>query len=275
VRELIRKNPLLDRVRAGRPAFGPELRLGRAPVVELIGRFPFHWVNIDLEHAPYTSFETVEHMCRAANVAGLTPVVSVGDNNRLTIAKCLEAGCAGIVVPHVFSKADAEEAVIAARYPPLGGRGATGAVRQHGYATDLSRWPATIDAVNRDILVIGKIEDVEALDHLDGILSTGIDGLMFGAFDLTHSLADPAARGRVSDPRVREAANLMVAKCREHGKIAAALPGQLQEDGKPVGEVVRQWVASGVLMWMLPNEFTMIGEWCRRTADSLGLADLS
>ncbi len=151
----MRKNRLLQAVREGKPAFGPELWSGNPAIVEVMGQFPFQWVCIDVEHTPYASYETVEHLCRAADVVGLTPIASIGECDPLLITKLLEVGVMGVIVAHTITQADAERAVAAAKYPPLGSRGAASTVLQQGYALSTSNWPELADRANQEVVVIG------------------------------------------------------------------------------------------------------------------------
>jgi 4-hydroxy-2-oxoheptanedioate aldolase len=260
----MRHNKLLDAVRSGKPAFGPELWTGSPVLIELMGQFPFRWVGIDVEHSPYASYETVEHLCRAADMAGLTPIVSIPEFNSTHIAKLCESGVMGFIVAHTITAEDADRAVQAAKYPPLGTRSAATAVRQTGYALNASGWADTADALNDQIVVIGKIEDIDALDNLDGILSTGIDGLTVGSFDLSHSIASaidlPEMRGNVLHPKVIEARDRVFAKCQEHGKFGAGVVQQLAaQEGKSARETVNNLLPKGVLVYALTHELAFLG----------------
>ena len=68
--------------------------------------------------------------------------------------------------------------------------------RQSRYGMDSPDMRSFFDYMNREIVVIGKIEEAEALDHLDDILQTPIDGLVVGGTDLSASLHIPEARGQ-------------------------------------------------------------------------------
>ena len=272
----MRENRLLRTVRAGKPAFGPSLWTGSPAVVEVMGQFPFQWVNIDVEHTPHASYERVEHLCRAADLAGLTPIASVAGCDPVHMAKLSEAGVMGFIVGHTVTEEDARRAVDAAKYPPAGRRGAAATVRQLGYPLSAAGWPEMADRVNEETAVIGKIEDEDAIRNLDAILSTPIDALMVGAFDLSISISVargiPEARGDVTHPEVTAVRDLIIDKCKEHGKFAMAVLGQLQaEGGKGVGEVVDEHVPRGVMAYYLSQEFAILGEWYRRLCDEVGL----
>jgi len=230
----------------------------------VIGQFPFDWVGIDLEHSPYASYESVEQLCRSADLAGLTPIASIAESNAAQIGKLCEAGIMGFIVPRTIDSEDAERAIRAAKYPPIGNRSAATAVRQAGYSFNPDGWRAIADELNNQIAIIGKIEDIEAIENLDDILSTSIDGLVVGSFDLSHSLARALGRdeirGEVAHPKVIEARNQVFAKCKEHGKFSGAFFGQLQAQEKPkVGhEITGDLVRQGVLVYSMMHDLSLL-----------------
>ena len=78
-------------------------------------------VYVDLEHTS-TSLETAAMLCASAAGAGIAGMVRVPSQDPSTIARALDNGATGIIVPHINSKAEAEAAVDAARFPPIGHR---------------------------------------------------------------------------------------------------------------------------------------------------------
>src|SRR5207302_7796388 len=96
-----------------------------AGLVELLGHFGFDGVFIDCEHGP-SGWEDVEHMVRAAEVAGYSSVVRVDHNDAATITRALDRGAGGVQVPHVNTAAEAEAAVRRVKFAPLGHRGWSG-----------------------------------------------------------------------------------------------------------------------------------------------------
>src|SRR5436305_15303819 len=68
-------------------------------LVELLGHFGFDGVFIDCEHVS-AGWEDVEHMVRAAEVAGYSSVVRVDHSDVTTITRALYRGAGGVQVPH-------------------------------------------------------------------------------------------------------------------------------------------------------------------------------
>ncbi|MBP5638741.1 MAG: hypothetical protein J6X55_04655, partial [Victivallales bacterium] len=124
----------------------------------------------------------------------------------------------GVIIPMVLTKADAELAVAACRYPLAGNRG-VGLRRQHRYGVepvDDSYWEKS----RHEPLVIIQIEHIDAVRNLDDILSVpGIDSLLIGPYDLSISMGKP---GQFRDPEVCGALDEVCRKCRAAGKWLGA-----------------------------------------------------
>jgi 2-dehydro-3-deoxyglucarate aldolase/4-hydroxy-2-oxoheptanedioate aldolase len=92
--------------------------------------------------------------------------------------------------------------------------------RPHDYGVGVSREQST-RWINDQLLVIPMIEETEAVDNLDAILTVpGIDVLFLGHFDLTNFLGIP---GEFSHPRYLAAIDGIVAAANRHGKAAGML----------------------------------------------------
>src|SRR3990172_4177775 len=81
--------------------------------------------KVHQEHGPM-DLETSEHLVRAADVAGLTPIARVAVNHPQVILRYLDMGCLGVQIPMVNSGAEATAVANACRYPPVGRRGLAG-----------------------------------------------------------------------------------------------------------------------------------------------------
>ena len=83
---------------------------------------------IDMEHTDF-DLRLVGEMIRAADLAGVTSIVRVPDNDEKLILRLLDAGAEGIIVPHVDGLDGARKAVDAVRYAPMGHRGGAAGTR--------------------------------------------------------------------------------------------------------------------------------------------------
>ncbi len=79
----------------------------------------------DCEHGP-ADLDQVEHMVRAAESFGITPIARIPDHSEHTILRFLDRGLQGIIVPHVNTGEQAAAIARAARYYPDGYRGMGG-----------------------------------------------------------------------------------------------------------------------------------------------------
>jgi 2-keto-3-deoxy-L-rhamnonate aldolase RhmA len=73
-----------ERLKKDGPLLGMQCFTGNAAIVEILGGAGYDWVSLDMEHAP-SDFALVEQLTRAANFAGITPLVRVADNDPVPI----------------------------------------------------------------------------------------------------------------------------------------------------------------------------------------------
>ena len=213
-------NQLLERVRAKKTILGMQCFTGSAALVEIMGYSGFDWVSIDMEHTSI-SFADVEHLTRAAQVSGLIPLVRVMHNDPMLIMKSLDAGAAGVIVPHVKCAADMKKALAAARFHPDGERGKCGQVRGSRYGADGVAWKDYWPKANADVIIVPLVEEKEGIENLDEILAVdGVDVLWIGIGDLAQSYGVPGA-DFTKDPLLSVAKEVIV-KANAAGKVVLA-----------------------------------------------------
>jgi len=219
----MRQNTLKARLREGKTAFGVMLNLPSPELVELVGLLGFDWVFIDAEHGPM-SVETCEHMVRAAETVGITPMIRLPYPEPLLINRYLDTGAMGVLFPHMKSRERAEAAVGGLKYHPLGRRGAGSGTRAADYGLRLSA-PQYAEWANSETMLFGIIEDNEAVDVLPEILKVeGLDGVLIGPSDLSQSLGMP---GQTTHPEVLKLVDQMSATVRASNKLlCVALRGE-------------------------------------------------
>jgi len=214
----------------GKVVFGAIISRYAPDLVELFGAIGYDFVMIDCEHGPM-SLDEVEHMVRAAEVFGITPITRIPNHADSTILQFLDRGVQGIIVPHVNTQEAAEGVARAARYHPEGHRG-MGSGRAHDYGVGVSREQST-RWINDNLLVIPMIEETEAVDNLDGILKVpGVDVLHVAASDLSQSMGYPGTAA------VRQLMRQVVSKIRAGGKLAG-VGGNSAADVTGVAEFIK------------------------------------
>jgi len=167
----------------------------------------------DMEHAGL-GFETLKMLAAGCRGVGIEPLVRVPRSEYHFLARALDVGVHGVMVPMVESAAEARRIVEATHYPPVGRRGAALGVAQDDYSAGDVR--EKLAALNSRTLVIAQIESERGMEELEGIASTpGIDVLWLGHFDLTNFLGIP---GEFEAPRYLDAVKAIVAAGRRHRK---------------------------------------------------------
>jgi 2-keto-3-deoxy-L-rhamnonate aldolase RhmA len=199
---------------------GMQIFTANPTAVEIMGYAGFDWVSIDMEHSA-TSFESVEHMIRAADAGRIIPLVRVAQNDPQTISHALDAGAAGIIVPHVNTAEDVARALSACRYPPAGMRGVCQGVRGAGWGFQFRSWDKVYKVLNEEVVVVPMIEERQAVENFDAMLQIeGVDVYFIGMADLGPSYGWPGAT--FEDPRMREIAINLAKKARAAGKAMMA-----------------------------------------------------
>src|SRR5204863_3200293 len=157
----MKQNHVRAKLKRGEPSVGTWLTLPDPIAARLMARVGFDWLTVELEHTP-TSLETAAHCLAIIGASGPAPLVRIPFNNVENIKRVLDIGAWGIVVPMVNTRSEAEAAVSAARYAPLGTRSIGGQLHAANFETD----PATYYAkANDEILVVLMAEHVQAIEN--------------------------------------------------------------------------------------------------------------
>lgn len=208
----MRPNHLKSRLAEGGWSAGAIIPVADEQLVEVVALAGFGHIMIDCEHGNMSIRET-ESLVRAAEAAGIASTVRVPANQEDVILRHLDTGVQGVVIPGVETAEDAERAVHAAFYHPIGARGLAGTrAAQYGVATNLRDY---VVQANEQMLVICLIENIKALDHLSEILAVpGVGALSIGPADLSQSMGRPGERNH---PDVTTAINEIIRRSVEAG----------------------------------------------------------
>src|ERR1700688_4287240 len=142
----------------------------------------FDMIYIDMEHSTIT-LDATGQICLAALSAGVAPMVRVPPNTPEYIQRLLGGGALGIVPPGIKSAAEAREVVKAAKFPPLGERGAGGALPHLEYRSFPTAEANA--AINDATMVIVQFESAEAVENAGEIAAVeGVDMVLIGVNDL-------------------------------------------------------------------------------------------
>jgi 2-keto-3-deoxy-L-rhamnonate aldolase RhmA len=246
-------NTPLEKVRAGQPTFGLAMGTNNANIAEMFARSGVDWVWIDEQHGAWDR-ESMYRAIQIVSLAGCAPIVRAGSNEFFRIGRALDAGAMGLIVPMVNSREEAEAAVHAAKYPPMGGR-SSGGIRLRFLGDDYR------ETANDNTLVALMIETVRAVEAAPEIAAVeGVDLLFIGPGDLSVSMGvEPG--------------------CDEHEEMIQRVLRESNEVGTPVGipcgtpEDARMRADQGFTLIHAGSENGMILAGIEHTLKTLGLSD--
>jgi 2-keto-3-deoxy-L-rhamnonate aldolase RhmA len=216
-------NPVKAQLAKGGTAFGTmAFEFFTPSLAQIVKAAGADFILYDMEHSG-ANVETMKAQFASCRGIGLPAFVRVPATEYHFVARMLDAGALGIMVPMVETREQAERIVSFTRYPPLGRRGAAFGVAPHddylaGSVTD------KIARANERTLVICLVETAVGIENVDAIAGVpGVDVVWLGHFDLTNFLGIPA---QFDHPRYLKALDDLVAACKRHGKT----PGFMAAD---------------------------------------------
>jgi 2-keto-3-deoxy-L-rhamnonate aldolase RhmA len=174
---------------------GTWIKLSSPESVEIMAYAGFDFVVIDLEHTTLDLGAASTHIAMA-RALGVDPLVRVPDHGLSVIQRVLDAGAAGVVVPHVDTVQQARAVVRATCFPPRGDRGSGGTSRA-------GRWGLLpradyLEYGNEQALCVVQLESEVAIRNTREILALdGIDAAFVGTADLSMSMGVAAGSDEV------------------------------------------------------------------------------
>jgi 2-keto-3-deoxy-L-rhamnonate aldolase RhmA len=241
-----------EKMRRGEPSIGSWLSMAHPSIAEILAMAGYDWVVIETEHTAIDVSEVLR-LIIAIEQRGSIPLVRLAWNDPIQAKAVLDSGAAGVLVPMVNCKADAELAVQMTKYPPLGFRG-VGLARAQGYGENFDEY---VKNANADTLLIVQIEHKDAVANIEEILSVpGIDGTFIGPYDLSLSLGIP---GQLSHPEVLAAKIKVRDATLAHGLIA----GVHFVHPRTAADDCRRAVAEGYRFIALGTDILFLGDSAR------------
>lgn len=172
------------KLKSRKPMIGVWLQIPHPVVAETIAQSGADFLLVDGEHGPMPP-DALLSVLPAIDRFQMPTLYRVRTNATDLIKGALDAGVSGVMVPMVNSAAEAKAAIDAAKYPPLGRRGA-GPWRASNYYQDEARYLAE---ANESIPLVLQIETKEGVAALDEIAALpGIAALFVGPYDLCLSM---------------------------------------------------------------------------------------
>jgi staphyloferrin B biosynthesis citrate synthase len=209
-------NPVLEAMRAGKPAMGLSVRLGRSPEIVRIAKATGHqFLFIDGQHAIFDK-ETIVNIASTAIPLGVAPIVRVRAPGDPDVPSLLDNGATGIVFPDVNTAEEARHCVEITKFSPIGRR-SVGAVfpQFNGVTVPLAD---SIREINGSTVCCVMVETARGLENVEKIAAVpGIDVIHVGTNDLMVDLGKP---GQLDDPAVHAALDRVIAACKKNGIYA-------------------------------------------------------
>ncbi len=193
-------------------ALGGWLTVPSSVSAEIMAHAGFDWVCVDMQHGLIDDAQMVQ-MLQGISSAQAVPLVRVPRNEPGIIGKSLDAGAWGIIVPMVNSQQDAEAAVAACRYAPLG-------IRSYGpLRANYSTGSDYFDRANGEVACIVMVETKQAVDNVEDIVSVpGVDAVYVGPADLSVTLGLSPAPDH-AEQRFTDAIERVIDACRRHDVV--------------------------------------------------------
>jgi len=220
----MRTNHAKEKLARGQAVFGcAALGASYPEIAHAFAAAGFDFLLIENEHWPM-SLESDQLLVRAARAADLTVITRVPDAEYHLVARTLDTGAEGIIVPRVESPERAAEVVSWARFPPEGKRGCGPGPLLYDYEAvplteALAHW-------NRNTLVVVQAESKQAIDCLDEMAAVpGLDAIMIGPTDLSISLGVP---GQMDHPDFARAVERVAEACAAHGIASGMFVGDVE-----------------------------------------------
>ena len=171
------------------------------------------FVFLDMEHSG-NSFDTINRGLRYFEAAGVPAMVRVPSDAYDHIARALDIGAEGIVVPMLGSAEQARAILDKVKYTPKGKRGlglALGNDRYH-----MSPVKEALSAANQRTCFIALIETAEGVAEVEKIAALdGVDVLWVGHADLSASMGIP---GEYDHPDFKRALERVLKAGKKHKK---------------------------------------------------------
>jgi 2-keto-3-deoxy-L-rhamnonate aldolase RhmA len=242
-----------DQLRAGDLLAGTWIKTPHPHVVEVLSFSSLDCLVLDAEHAPFDRM-ALDLCILAARAGGKTVLVRPQSASHEQILNALDCGADGVILPHIRSAAEAEDAVKACHYVS-GGRGYAGSSRAAGYTT---KGMAKHRADAKGVTIIAQIEDIEGVDNIDAIAAVeGIDALFIGRADLTIAYSAETS----DDAVVVAAVDRIVAAGKAAGRTTGMFLGRVGDVGL--------WRDKGASLFILGSDHDFLLQGAAQLAEAV------
>jgi 2-dehydro-3-deoxyglucarate aldolase/4-hydroxy-2-oxoheptanedioate aldolase len=232
----MRANPLKSKLVSGGSSFGLFAFEFYSPGLPQIAQEAgAEFILYDMEHSGY-GIDTIKQQLAYCRGLDITPFVRVPTHQYHFIARALDAGALGIMVPMVETAQQARDIVAWTRYPPAGRRGAVLGAAHDDYGG--GSVPDKFALANERCFVMLQIETEVGVANVEEIAAVpGVDCLCIGFLDLSNFLGVP---GQTQHPKYLEAVERIAAAGKKHKRVLAI--------AAPDAAFAKEYVARGFRM---------------------------
>lgn len=241
----MRTNSVKRKLQAGEVSIGTFVfEFNTTGIARIAAAAGSEFVVFDMEHTGW-SIETIRTLIATTRCTAIPPIVRVPATEYHFIARVLDMGAMGVMVPMVESAGQARNLVASAKYPPVGRRGTAFGVAHDDYsAGDIA---GKMASANAETLLIAQIETADGVRNVDSIAAVpGIDVLWIGQFDLSTSLGIP---GEFRHERFQTAMDAVLQATSRHQKSAGFMPPDLAVGCELIDRGFRM-IAHGGDLWL-------------------------
>src|SRR5437867_4033112 len=226
---------------------GPSLYFPCPEIVEKALQYGFDFVWLDWQHGGWTEPTLSAALACFVN-RDTVGVVRPPGADPATIGRLLDLGALGVIIPMVETVEQCEAIVRAAKFPPRGGRSATGL--RTAYHAGHNYVDYTENA-NDQILTIVMVETPAGVRNVREMMKVpDVDCVLIGPYDLSRAVG----AATMSEPAVEELVQEVLQASRQTGTAAGYVTGNPAEAERRVAEGFRM-VCPGHDVSHLPAAF--------------------
>jgi 2-keto-3-deoxy-L-rhamnonate aldolase RhmA len=233
---------------------GPSISFPSPEIVQQALSYEFDFLWIEWQHGGWSE-QTLSAALSTCVNAKTTPIVRLPLMDPFWIARILDLGALGIIIPMVETAEQCERIVQAAKFPPRGGRSAT------GFRTALHAGNDYFDYVehaNDEILVIVMVETPTGVGNVREMMAVpDVDCVLIGPYDLSRSVGAAS----MDDELVQDLVADVAAASKETGVAAGYVTGTVEQAQQRVDQGFRL-VTPGHDLSILRNAFESMKPGC-------------
>lgn len=223
-------------------------------LVRIMSVANYEFMIVDCEHG-YYDFSQLANLASVGNGLNMTMLVRIPVIEREFVAKVLDMGMDGLLVPMVNTAEDAKKVVRLVKYPPIGIRGIS-TTRAHTNYTP----PALdeyVEIANQRTIILAQIESRQAVEHAEEIAAVeGIDAIIVGPNDMAVDFGTP---GKLDTPDMRQAIKRVIAAAGSAGKPCGIIDSHV--------DFLRKWHEQGMTVFSCGSEVSMIMNSARKNRE--------